>query len=274
MINRLRWTQNISLAVGVVIALSLSVNQASAQLLNSSFEAQDATVMDVPLTTNWNTFGNGVFVVNPANGGNSPTAFAGVNSVKTFAFGFAGAGAGATQTVAASAGQTWVGEIYAQNFSGDPLDSVDFGVYKIEFLDAGLNFVAGGIAGIDVFESNMITGATPQDTWTLLGVGTAPAPVGTAFARAVFVGVNLDDAGTAGVVFWDKASLSAIPEPGSLALLRTYHSWFDCSSTTQLRLVKFCDLNRKPGTCCRAFLIGGGAASDDDANALQALAVL
>ena len=53
--------------------------------------------------------------------------------------------------------------------------------------------------------------------WTLLGVGTAPAPANTAWAQAVLVKVDLD--GTqGGSIFWDDASL-VIPEPASLALL-------------------------------------------------------
>ena len=53
----------------------------------------------------------------------------------------------------------------------------------------------------------------------MLGVGTAPAPVGTAFAQAVIVKVDEDGTG-GGSIFWDDASLGSvqIPEPTSLAL--------------------------------------------------------
>ena len=62
------------------------------------------------------------------------------------------------------------------------------------------------VFGIDVFESNQINAATPFDTWTLLGVGTAPAPAGTAWARAVIVKVAVDGF-NGGSIFWDDASL-------------------------------------------------------------------
>ena len=83
-------------------------------------------------------------------------------------------------------------------------------MYKIEFLNAAGIPVSGGLAGVDVFESNQITAATPYDEWTLLGVGTAPAPAGTAFVQAVLVGIQQGDGnGNAlgGAIFWDDASL-------------------------------------------------------------------
>ncbi len=71
-----------------------------------------------------------------------------------------------------------------------------------------MNFqlAAGGIFGVDVFESNQISGATPLDVWTLLGVGTAPAPANTAYAQAVIVKVDVDGA-QGGSIFWDDARL-------------------------------------------------------------------
>jgi hypothetical protein len=108
--------------------------------------------------------------------------------------------------LAALPGQTWVAEIYALNSSADPIDNVDFGVIKIEFLDAGLNLAAGGVAGVDIFESPQINASTPQDQWTLLGVGTAPAPANTAYANFVIVKVDVDG-GQGGSLFWDDAVL-------------------------------------------------------------------
>ena len=171
---------------------------ASAQLLNPGFENPDASGGDVPGTADWDTF-NDVFTT-------AQFARSGSQSLKVFGPFVEGGGVGAVQVVPANEGDTWVGEIYALNSSSDPIDSVDFGVYKIEFLNAAGDFAAGGVFGVDVFESNAISGATPRDEWTLLGVGTAPAPVGTAFARAVIVKVDVD--GTqGGSIFWDDASL-------------------------------------------------------------------
>ena len=189
----------------VVAALTVllfgAVGDASAQLLNPGFEIDDTSGGDVPCATNWGCF-NDVFTSSQ-----SAPPRSGVNVLKVFGpFGGPGGGAGATQSLPASPGQTWVGEIWAQNWSVDPIQGNDFGVYKIEFRDANGDLAAGGVFGIDVFESNQINAATPLDTWTLLGVGTAPAPAGTATAQVVIVKVAVDGA-NGGSIFWDDASL-------------------------------------------------------------------
>jgi hypothetical protein len=198
-----------AVAVAATFPLALmNVAQAST-LANPGFESPDASGGDVGGTDDWGTF-NQVFTT-------AAVSRSGSQSLKTFGPFSPGGGTGAVQALPAAPGQTWVGEIWALNASFDPLDAVDFGVYKIEFLDAGFNLAAGGLAGVDVFESNQINGATPKDEWTLLGVGTAPAPANTAYAQAVLVKVDLDGTG-GGSIFWDDASL-VVPEPTSLALL-------------------------------------------------------
>jgi hypothetical protein len=192
---------------GVMVSLSLAltilmvglVSGASAQLQNGSFESPSAAAGDVWGSDNWSGFG---YVYTTA-----AIAHTGLQCLKTFGPFAQYGGSGCTQVVPASPGQTWVGEIYAMNASFDPIDNVDFGVFKIEFLDASYNFVAGATFGVDVFESNAINGSTPHDVWTLLGVGTAPAPAGTAYARAVIVKVDMDG-GQGGSIFWDDASLT------------------------------------------------------------------
>lgn len=196
--------------VGLVSAavIGLGTAGASAQLLNPGFEMPDASAGDVPGSANWSSF-NFVFTT-------STVARTGNQSLKTFGPFAQFGGSGAVQAVPAAPGQTWVAECWALNASFDPIDNVDFGVLKIEFLNAGFGLVAGGIAGVDVFESNQINGSTPMDVWTLLGVGTAPAPAGTAYANIVLVKVDLDGA-QGGSIFWDD--VTATPTPGSLALL-------------------------------------------------------
>ena len=156
----------VSCFVSVVAVLLVGAAGASAMLLNPSFESPDASGGDVYCSDSWGCF-NDAFTT-------SAVARTGSQAFKTFGP-FAGpfGGAGATQLVPAAPGETWVGELYAMNFSADPIQGNDFGVYKIEFLDAAFNFAAGNLFGIDVFESNPISAATPFDTWTLLGVGTA-----------------------------------------------------------------------------------------------------
>jgi hypothetical protein len=185
--------------VGLAVVVFGTVGAASAQLLNPSFEAPDASAGDVYGTDSWASFG---YTYTTA--GAPPHS--GSQVLKMFGPFAQYGGSGATQVLPAAPGETWVGEIWALNYSGDPIDNIDFGVFKIEFLDAAMNFAAGAVFGVDVFESNQINGTTPLDVWTLLGVGTAPAPPGTAFARAVIVKVDMD--GTqGGSIFWDDARM-------------------------------------------------------------------
>ncbi len=188
------------LAVALAVVL-FGAAGASAQLTNGGFESPDASGGDVPCTAGWSCF-NDVFT-----SASSAPARTGNQVLKVFGpFGGPGGGAGATQSLPALPGQTWVGEIYAMNFSADSIQGADFGVFKIEFRNAAGNLAAGGVLGVDVFESNVINASTPLDTWTLLGVGTAPAPVGTVSAQAVIVKVAIDGF-NGGSIFWDDARL-------------------------------------------------------------------
>lgn len=204
----MKWNLGI-VAAGLLVLAAGSAEHASAQLLNGGFETPDASAGDVAGATDWITF-NGVFttsIIGPDS--IALHAHTGLQSVKTFGpFGAPGGGAGGSQTVPAAPGETWVGGIYGLNSSLDSLTAPDFGVFKIEFLDAGFALAAGGLAGVDIFESaDSINTNTPHDVWKYLGVGTAPAPVGTAWARAVFVKVDLDGCPPcgAGSIFWDDA---------------------------------------------------------------------
>jgi len=187
-----------SIAVSLAFLLLVPAGPATAQLLNPSFEAPDASGGDVGCSASWNCFN---FVYTTA-----ALARTGSQSLKVFGPFAQFGGSGAVQAVPAAPGQTWVGEIYAMNSSLDPIDNADFGVYKIEFLNASFQLAAGGMFGVDFFESNPINGSTPLDAWTLLGVGTAPAPANTAYAQAVLVKVDMDGA-QGGSIFWDDASL-------------------------------------------------------------------
>ena len=196
---RINWTSFLGCTVAVIaLLLAGTGSDALAQLQNPGFESPDASGGDVPCTDSWECF-NYVYTT-------AAVAHSGSQSLKTFGPFSSGGGSGAVQVVPAEPGQTWVGEIYALNASFDPIDNVDFGVYKIEFLDVNFQFAAGGVFGVDVFESNPINATIPLDVWTLLGVGTAPAPAGTAYARAVIVKVDVDG-GQGGSIFWDDADL-------------------------------------------------------------------
>jgi len=193
------WNRVLGCGIALAAILTIgTVSDSSAQLLNGGFESPDASGGDVACSDSWSCF-NFVFTT-------AALSRSGNQCVKTFGPFAPGGGSGAVQALPAAEGETWVGEIYALNATLDPIDNADFGVYKIEFLDVNFQLVAGGQAGIDVFESNPIDASAPIDEWQLLGVGTAPAPAGTAWAQAVIVKVDVDgDQG--GSIFWDDASL-------------------------------------------------------------------
>jgi len=186
------------LVAAVFVLLIGTPGNASAQLLNESFESPDASGGDVLGTANWGAFNQAYTTATVSHFGSQ--------CLKTFGPFFQTGGTGATQALPATPGQTWVAEIWALNWTADPIDNVDFGVIKIEFLNASMQLAAGGLAGVDIFESNPINAATPHDVWTLLGVGTAPAPAGTAYARFVLVKVDMDGA-QGGSIFWDDAAM-------------------------------------------------------------------
>ena len=211
-----KWVRWAAACGAAVAALICGGTATAANLLgNPGFETPDASIGDVSNAPGapWIPFAS------PTDRYTSQTvARSGSQSLKLFGpFDFIGGGVGATQKVPASPGDVFVGEIYAQTRSSDPIEGDDFGVYKIEFLNSAMGLVSGvvgGLAGVDVFESNRFDITSPQDEWTKLGIGTAPAPAGTAFANVVIVKVQL---GTnfmlpfrGGSIFWDDASLGKV----------------------------------------------------------------
>ncbi len=188
-----------------IIAAAAIAPMASASLVNGGFEADDASGGDVYGATGWSPF-NDVFTT-------ETVARTGSNSLKAFGPFFNGGGAGATQAVPAAAGQTWVLEGYSRNDSSDPIGTGNFAVAKIEFLDAGFGPAGGSFAlGVNVFEVPIGDEASPLDSWEFFGLGTAPAPAGTAFANVVIVHVQLDPI-TGGGIFVDDLTL--VPAPAS-----------------------------------------------------------
>ena len=199
---------------GAFLALA-GVAQANV-LGNAGFEAPDASGGDVPdLGAPWYNFGAPFTRFTTAS-----QAHSGSQSLKMFGpFDGIGGGTGGGQTFPALPGETWVAEAWALNSSSDPIGEGNFLALKVEFLDAGFGPAGGSFsAGVNVFEVTF-NEFSSLDVWTQIGVGTAPAPAGTAYANYVLVHVQAGVAIDGGSVFVDDTNFYAVPAPATAGLL-------------------------------------------------------
>jgi len=210
------------MGAGALILLFASGAQAApVALVNPGFEADDASGGDVFGATGWGNFGGGTFTTDGTNGPGafpnccSPVANGGVNSMKLFST------SGVQQSFAATVGDVATMSGVGLNFGSDPILNVSQLLLQIGFFDAnGLpaGTAAGGntAPGFNLFDGNIIDASTPQDVWTALGVGTAPAPDNTAEVR--FIVLYLGASG--GAAFADdlSATLAPIPVPAAVWL--------------------------------------------------------
>jgi len=205
-------------------ALSLALGQTAAAnslLFSTSFESPAAAPnADIAL--------GGIAGINPFNATSFLTVDLGSSdgdqALKIFGP-FDGGGSGfSTDAFAATAGDTFVAEIFVSTPSADtPPANGGTTFLQIQFLDALGNpagTAAGGnqAEGFNFFQAS----AGPDfnenlDEFKLLGVGTAPAPDNTASAVVTLVRINPDNVG--GSQVFDEFSVTLIPEPGSLALM-------------------------------------------------------
>ncbi|MHC4212789.1 MAG: PEP-CTERM sorting domain-containing protein [Planctomycetota bacterium] len=204
----------IVLVVGFLTAGAASGNF----LANPGFESPDASSGDLDWIDEWVSFGDPSLSLVTQNQGES-----GLQSLKMFGPWSIGAGVGVLQTFTAVEGQTWIAEVSSLNSSSDAMGSGNFCAMKIEFLDAGYGPAGGSwLAGVNVFEVWVADEYSTVDTWQRFGLGTAPAPAGTAFANYVLVEVQGYDGSepwvpTGGSVFLDNAYF--VPEPATVTLL-------------------------------------------------------
>ncbi len=184
-------------------------------LTNGDFDADDTTGGDTGCPTGWSCPGGNVFTVNAAFTGNPngvAVAESGSNSILTFGTNVA------QQDLAASPGDTWVANGFGQNFKGD--FTAGQLLIQILFLEADGFTPAGPSAGqfadgLNRFSSNPVDATSDVDTWVGMGVGTAPAPEGTAIARIVALGLGLDGAGQFDTF---SADFTPIPVPAAVWL--------------------------------------------------------
>lgn len=217
---------------------------ASASLLNGSFEADDASGGNVAchvgtnlnLCTGWTAF-EFVFNNNTTSPDHGPVSHdvGGTQSLMMsgpFSFDSASGAFQPDDTVVA--GNTYTATAHAMNWNGDNLGAGNLGLMQLSFWSApgGQN---GGGANLGSFE--IIVDSTDDGTniylpgedgaeisdWTALSI-TEVAPVGTASAELFLLHIQLnpasDPAAQAGSIFWDDISLevSAVPVPAAVWL--------------------------------------------------------
>lgn len=200
----------ITLAVLGAVLLGYSPASAQNMLVNPGFEDPPATAGDVPdAAAGWLAFGDPYTrwvtrQVPPQSGS---------QCLKLFGPWDQWGGTGMTQTFPAAPGQTWIAEIWSLNHSGDAMQAGNFCVIKILFLGADGENPPGGawLAGINLFEQRVADSTQTLDVWQFYGVGTAPAPEGTAFVQFLVVEVQGNNPPLGGSVFLDDAVLRMLP---------------------------------------------------------------
>ena len=205
---------------GIFLALLTAGAQAApVALTNPGFDADDATTGDVFGATGWGDFGGGTFTcdgnagVNA--GGSCPTPDTNNNTMKLFNT------SGVQQSIDATFGDTITFSGVGLNYSTDPILASSNLRLQIKLFDAdGLpaGTAAGGneSIGFNFFESNLIDASTPQDIWTAMGVGTAPAPDNT--ASALLIVLYLSQGGGAAFADTMSATLTPVPVPAAVWL--------------------------------------------------------
>ena len=194
-------------ASALLVLFASGAQAAAIPLANPGFEDVDASGGDVFGAPGWTDFGGGTFTTAAI------AARTGTNSFKVFGT------SGAFQSFAATAGDVFTMSGFGKNSSTDPILNSSRILLQIAFFDAFGNpagTAAGGnpAPGFNLFDSNDLTATTPQDIWTEMGVGTAPAPDNTAEARFIVLGLL----GSGGAGFFDDVSATVVPVPAAVWL--------------------------------------------------------
>jgi hypothetical protein len=210
-------------AIALFALFAGGAHAVSIPLVNPGFEADDASGGDVFGASGWTAFGGGTFTTDGISGPGafpnccSPAPNSGTNSFKVFST------SGAFQSFAATAGDVFTMSGFGLNFGSDPILNVSQLLLQIAFFDAnGLpaGSAAGGntAPGFNLFDSLPVDATTPQDVWTGMGVGTAPAPDNTAEVRFIVLGLM----GSGGAGFFDDISatqeVNPVPIPAAVWL--------------------------------------------------------
>lgn len=209
-----------SLAALTMVSSMAFSSASNAALVNGTFEADDASVTDVPGASGWTTFEPN-FTTNTSNstGGFGPVSHdvGGTQSLKQYGP-FVGGGAGGAFQFDNSvvAGTTYNATAHVMNWAGDPLNNL--GIFQVTFWD-GANGTGNQLAISEMFVDSIDDGVNiflpVQDgaeisDWTELSTSIL-APAGTASAKVFLLHIQIAETPFGGSIFWDDVSLEAAP---------------------------------------------------------------
>jgi hypothetical protein len=206
-----------TLAFGACILAALTLNtQAQNLLTDPGFENQIIAPNPNPTgVPGWATFNGATFLQTPA-------AYEGNWVLYTPDNGGGYSVPGAYQVFAATPGETFTlsGWVYTPNVL--PVNGNDFAILQLSFFagtppnNYGGGPGVGSAIGVNVGQPTGGGGVPlPQGTWTFATV-TATAPAGTGSVGVYLLDINADANAD---FYFDDVSLTAVPEPTTLALL-------------------------------------------------------
>jgi hypothetical protein len=213
LLNHMRILNKIGVLMVVEIALIGSTVRAQNIIYDPSFEQQlTAPNPDPNGVQGWATFGGANF--------SQTYAHTGSWSMYTPNSGGGYSVPGAYEVFAATAGQTYT--LSGWVYTPDTLvpNSNDFGILQISFFSGAppSNYGGGtglGSDGVNIGDPNGGGGVSlPEGTWTYASV-TATTPANTQSIGAYLLDINADANSD---LYFDDISLTAVPEPTSMAL--------------------------------------------------------
>lgn len=184
----------------LAVLLTLCASVQAELLVNGDFEQGDTGQVGVVPIPGWNSWGN--------NGWHNTDAGA-VIDTKSMKFWWDGVGM--WQDFAATAGATYDYSVQVIDASRDTTPSNWDLQIEAEFYDASNAQLFA--APVGYFDS----GLQPNDIWVAIG-NSVVAPEGTAYGRVVIRTLDWVS-GIGGALYFDNASVTAVPEPATLALL-------------------------------------------------------
>lgn len=187
------------------LALGLATGLAQANILvNGGFEDGDTGAINAVAIPGWSSWGDSGWHHDDAG-----------RTIDSKAIVFWWDTGGLWQDFAATPGQAYAFSVETFNWSGNTLHGWN-GLIKAEFYDSSIGTGPG--QALSEFELDRYYSASdPLDTWVTIG-GNVVAPAGADVGRLV-IKINDWQDGVSGVLNFDNASVTAVPEPATAGLL-------------------------------------------------------